>query len=131
MTTPSSAPLLQVEGLDAWYDRSHVVQGLSLTVHAGEIVTLMGRNGAGKTTTLRILLGLLHPDGGTAKIGGHDCWTDHVRAAGFFGATLEQPGFYGFLSGRDNLRQFARMLGPVDEKQVTEFARPRRHDRAG
>src|SRR5438552_15289357 len=77
-----------------------------------------GPNGAGKTTSSGILLGLLHGDAGTAKIGGHDCWTDHSRASRFFGATLEQPGFYGFLSGRDNLRQFARMLGPVDEKQI-------------
>ena len=46
-------PLLSVQGLNAWYDRSHVVQDVSLQVQQGEIVTLMGRNGAGKTTTLR------------------------------------------------------------------------------
>ena len=92
---------------------------ISFDVAEGEVLGFLGPNGAGKTTTIRILLGLLHGDGGTAKIGGHDCWTDHSRASRFFGATLEQPGFYGFLSGRDNLRQFARMLGPVDEKQIS------------
>ena len=52
-----SLPLLQIDALNAWYDRSHVVQDLSFHVNAGEIVTLMGRNGAGKTTTLRALMG--------------------------------------------------------------------------
>ena len=52
-------PLLSVQGLNAWYDRSHVVQDVSLQVQQGEIVTLMGRNGAGKTTTLRSLMGLV------------------------------------------------------------------------
>jgi ABC-2 type transport system ATP-binding protein len=90
-------------------------------VAEGEIFGFLGPNGAGKTTTIRILLGLLRPDGGTARIAGHDCWTDHARASRYFGATLEQPGFYGFLSGRENLRQFARTLGPVDEQQITEL----------
>jgi branched-chain amino acid transport system ATP-binding protein len=51
--------LLEVRGLDAWYDHSHVVQGIAFEVRRGEIVTLMGRNGAGKTTTLRTVMGLL------------------------------------------------------------------------
>ena len=51
--------LLDVRNLNAWYDRSHVVQDISFHVDAGEIVTLMGRNGAGKTSTLRSLMGLL------------------------------------------------------------------------
>jgi len=51
--------LLEVRNLNAWYDRSHVVQDISFEVERGEIVTLMGRNGAGKTTTLRTLMGLL------------------------------------------------------------------------
>ena len=65
--------LLQVDGLDAWYDRSHVVQGLSLQVMPGEIVTLMGRNGAGKTTTLRALMGLVGRRAGRVRFDGHDC----------------------------------------------------------
>ena len=59
---PIEAPdraMLQVDDLHAWYDRSHVIQGISLTVARGEIVTLMGRNGAGKTTTLKTIMGLL------------------------------------------------------------------------
>jgi len=52
-------PLLKVQELNAWYDHSHIIQGVSFEVHAGEIVTFMGRNGAGKTTTLRTMMGLV------------------------------------------------------------------------
>jgi len=62
--------MLRVENLNAWYDRSHVLQGVSLEVNKGEIVTLMGRNGAGKTTTLRSLMGLLSKRQGSASVDG-------------------------------------------------------------
>ena len=62
--------MLRIENLNAWYDRSHVLQGISLEVNKGEIVTLMGRNGAGKTTTLRSLMGLLSKRQGIASIDG-------------------------------------------------------------
>ena len=65
-------PLLQVDGLNAWYDRSHVVQDLSFHVNAGEIVTLMGRNGAGKTSTLRSLMGLVAKRRGRALFDGRE-----------------------------------------------------------
>ena len=51
--------MLKVEQLNAWYDHSHVIQGVSFEVRRGEIVTLMGRNGAGKTSTLRTMMGLV------------------------------------------------------------------------
>ena len=64
--------MLKVEQLNAWYDHSHVVQGLNFEVKQGEIVTLMGRNGAGKTTTLRTLMGLVGKHSGKATFNGHD-----------------------------------------------------------
>ena len=72
MHRPANTPLLQVESLDAWYDRSHVVQDLSFHVNAGEIVTLMGRNGAGKTSTLRSLMGLVAKRRGRALFDGRE-----------------------------------------------------------
>lgn len=62
--------MLSVQDLNAWYDRSHVVQNISFTVGQGEIVTLMGRNGAGKTTTLRTLMGLLARSSGEVVFDG-------------------------------------------------------------
>ena len=70
--------MLKVQGLNAWYDRSHVVQDITFEVHRGEIVTLMGRNGAGKTTTLRTLMGL-RDLGNTVLVVEHD--EETIRSA--------------------------------------------------
>lgn len=64
--------MLKVDQLNAWYDHSHVIQGLSFEVHRGEIVTLMGRNGAGKTSTLRTIMGLLDKCKGQVSFEGQD-----------------------------------------------------------
>jgi branched-chain amino acid transport system ATP-binding protein len=66
--------MLKVTKLNAFYDRSHVVQNISFEVHKGEIVTLMGRNGAGKTTTLRMLMGLMSKGSGSIVFDGHECF---------------------------------------------------------
>ena len=65
--------MLKVTGLNAYYDRSHVVQNIAFEVAQGEIVTLMGRNGAGKTTTLRTLMGLLGKRSGSMVFDGQEC----------------------------------------------------------
>ncbi|HQS30216.1 MAG: ABC transporter ATP-binding protein [Polaromonas sp. 39-63-203] len=64
--------MLKVEQLNAWYDHSHVIQGLDFEVQRGEIVTLMGRNGAGKTSTLRTIMGLVGKCSGKVTFDGHD-----------------------------------------------------------
>jgi len=113
--------IVEVNRLTKNFGRLRALDQVTFTVEEGEVFGFLGPNGAGKTTAIRIMLGLLHPDGGSVKIGGYDCWTEHGRAARLFGATLEQPGLYGYLSGRDNLRLFAHMLGQVDEKQITDL----------
>jgi branched-chain amino acid transport system ATP-binding protein len=64
--------MLKIQNLNAWYDRSHVVQNVSLEVAAGEIVTLMGRNGAGKTTSLRTIMGLITKCSGSVLFDGQE-----------------------------------------------------------
>ncbi len=66
------ATMLKLEDLNAWYGHSHVLQGVSLEVNAGEIVTLIGRNGAGKTTTLRTVMGLVEKKSGCVAFEGAD-----------------------------------------------------------
>ena len=62
--------ILEVENIDCFYGRSHVVRGVSLHLDAGEIVSLLGRNGAGKTTTIQAIVGLVRPRSGTITLMG-------------------------------------------------------------
>lgn len=69
---PEASPTLAVRGLHVAYDGVHVLRGVSLEVHAGEVVALLGRNGAGKTTTIRGIMGLTPPRAGEVVFGGRD-----------------------------------------------------------
>jgi branched-chain amino acid transport system ATP-binding protein len=115
-----TTPLLQVDGLDAWYDRSHVVQGLSLTVNAGEIVTLMGRNGAGKTTTLRALMGLVGKRRGRAVFDGHEFLAEpaHTRYHMGLAYVPEERRIVPGLTVRENLQ-----LGVLGQPGKHDLAR--------
>ena len=101
-----AVPLLQIDALNAWYDRSHVVQDLSFHVNAGEIVTLMGRNGAGKTTTLRALMGLVAKRGGQARIDGRDFLAEpaHTRFHKGIAYVPEERRIVPGLTVRENLQ---------------------------
>ncbi len=99
-------PMLQVKRLNAWYDRSHVVQDISFEVNAGEIVTLMGRNGAGKTTTLRTIMGLLTRSGGEVVFDGQPMQAKpaHVRFHLGLAYVPEDRRIVPGLSVRENLQ---------------------------
>ena len=101
-----SLPLLQIDALNAWYDRSHVVQDLSFHVNAGEIVTLMGRNGAGKTTTLRALMGLVAKRRGQARLDGRDFLAEpaHTRFHKGIAYVPEERRIVPGLTVRENLQ---------------------------
>src|SRR4029079_5172007 len=75
----------------------------------GEVYGFLGPNGAGKTTTLRMILGLIRPTSGSAVVLGQAAGT--AEAIARIGALVEGPGFYPYLSGRDNLRVMARYRG--------------------
>ena len=87
------------------------VDAVSMTVPEKAVYGFLGRNGAGKTTTLKMLLGLIRPSGGTARVAGVDVARDRLAAARRVGALLEAHGFYGNLSGRENLDLTRTLLG--------------------
>ncbi|TDC50840.1 ATP-binding cassette domain-containing protein [Jiangella ureilytica] len=105
------------------------VSDVSLTVRSGEVYGFLGPNGAGKTTTLRMLLGLVRPTSGTATILGHA--PGETGATSRIGALVEGPGFYPYLSGRDNLRVMARYQGVSDRAADEALARVDLADRGG
>ena len=98
--------MLQVNGLNAWYDRSHVVQDVSFEVKAGEIVTLMGRNGAGKTTSLRALMGLVAKRSGSVVFNGVELLTAaaHTRFHHGLAYVPEERRIVPGLTVRENLQ---------------------------
>lgn len=65
-------PLLDIDGLHAHYDKSHILHGVSLKVGPGEIVSLLGRNGSGRSTALKTVMGLVRPTGGRVLLAGED-----------------------------------------------------------
>jgi ABC-2 type transport system ATP-binding protein len=101
-----SETVVATDRLTKRYGDRLAVDSVSLTVRRGEVYGFLGPNGAGKTTTLRMLLGLVRPSSGAATVLG--AAPGSRRAVAGTGALVEGPGFYPYLSGRDNLRVLAR-----------------------
>jgi branched-chain amino acid transport system ATP-binding protein len=101
----ANAPLLAVEGLQAWYGESHVLHGVTFQVNAGEVVTLLGRNGAGKTTTLKAIMGIVSPRVGSVRLEGRELIkrsSDAIARAGI-AFCPEERGIFASLDVEENL----------------------------
>lgn len=109
--------VIETEELTKRFGSTVAVDGLCLRVERGQVFGFLGPNGSGKTTTIGMLLGILTPTSGSFRLLGERTRRGLVRARHRVGATLEQPNFYPYLSGRDNLRLVARVNG-VDRQAV-------------
>ena len=105
------AAAIETHDLSRRFRGRAAVDAVSMTVPEKAVYGFLGRNGAGKTTTLKMLLGLIRPSGGTAQVAGIDVARDRLGAARRVGALLEAHGFYGNLSGRENLDLTRTLLG--------------------
>jgi ABC-2 type transport system ATP-binding protein len=103
----SDALPISTTGLVKRYGDIVAVNGVDLTVERGDVFGYLGPNGAGKTTLLRMLLGLIRPTSGSAKLFGRDPLVDGVRALDGVAGFVEGPRFYSYLSGRRNLELLA------------------------
>ncbi|WP_106397224.1 alpha/beta fold hydrolase [Actinocorallia populi] len=112
---------LRITGLTKTYRNGYkAVDDLSFRVEKGQVLGLLGPNGAGKTTTLRMLMGLIHPDGGEIRIFGHRVGPGAPVLARL-GSFVEGPGFLPHLSGRDNLELYWRATGrPAADSRMAE-----------
>ncbi|MFD9134997.1 ATP-binding cassette domain-containing protein [Streptomyces bottropensis] len=97
------------EGLEKRFGDVHAVRGLDLAVAEGTVVGMLGPNGAGKTTAVRLLATLLRPDAGSARIAGHDLLREPGAVRRAIGVTGQYASADGDLTGRQNLRLFARL----------------------
>lgn len=115
-------PAIEISGLEKIYNvgfwrkrQKRALQPLTLTVEDGEVFGFLGPNGAGKTTTLKMLMGLVFPTNGTARILGMEL--DDPRMKAQIGFLPEQPYFYDHLTANELLRYYGRLSG-VDPKQL-------------
>src|SRR5688572_7101107 len=104
-----SAFVIETHRLSREFGGRRAVADLNLSIRRGEVYGFLGPNGAGKTTTLRMLLGLIRPTSGEALVNGALPGRPESLAA--VGAMIEQPGFYPYLSGAENLRLVATYAG--------------------
>jgi len=104
-------PVIRTRGLTKRYGTLTAVDSLNLAVYPGEIFGLLGQNGAGKTTTILMLLGLTEPTRGEARVMGLDPAREPRLVKRRVGYLPDAVGFYGGLTGRQNLRYTARLNG--------------------
>ena len=106
------APLpIEARGLIKRYGHVTAVDNVDLTVQRGDVYGFLGPNGAGKTTTLRMLLGLIRPDAGGARLFGRDPLVEGARALSGVAGFVEAPRYYPYMSGRRNLELVAALDG--------------------
>ena len=119
------APLLELEDVQAYYGLAHVLQGITLTVRAGELVALLGRNGAGKTTTVKSIMGLVSVRGGRIRCDGEDVVGHPTESIARFGIGYvpEDRRMFPGLTVRENFRLAA--LGSRASKADQQTAQRR------
>jgi branched-chain amino acid transport system ATP-binding protein len=119
--------VLRLEGVNTYYGNSHVLQGISLEVGAGEVVCLLGRNGAGKTTTVSSIIGFVRPRSGRIRFKGDDitAWPVEKRARGGISVVPQGRRVFPLLTVDENLGIGARPTagGWNTERIYTTFPR--------
>ncbi|AFC33117.1 YhcH [Paenibacillus mucilaginosus 3016] len=112
--------VVELRGLTKRIGGRTIVDGLTFDVRPGEVFGFLGPNGAGKTTTIRMMVGLISISAGEVRVGGKSVAGQFEEAMGQVGAIVENPEFYGFLTGYQNLLHFARMMPGVKEERIQE-----------
>lgn len=113
-------PALRLQDLHGYYGKSHILQGVSLEVGQGEIVTLLGRNGAGKSTTLKAAVGLVTPERGLVELEGRDVTgrAPYQIAAAGLSLVPEDRGIFQLLTVEENLRIAVRKGSPWSIRDI-------------
>lgn len=115
-----SEVVLKTENVKKMIGRKTIVSDISLELYRGEIFGFLGPNGAGKTTTIKMIVGLSSITQGEIYVGGCSVRKDFRGAMRNIGCIVENPDMYGYMSGLDNLRLFARMYKGIGEKRIAE-----------
>jgi ABC-2 type transport system ATP-binding protein len=112
--------ILRTTGLTKHFGKLEAVKNLNLELHRGEVFGFLGPNGAGKSTTVGMILGLVAPTAGKIEVFGLELNSHRWHILRRVGAIIEEPAFYPYLSGRDNLEALAKALGGIPRNKITE-----------
>ncbi len=115
--------MIEVQGLTKSYGNKRGISDVSFQVEEGDVFGFLGPIGAGKTTTIRLLMALLKPNAGSARIAGLDCWEKSVEIKRLIGYMPGEPALDPNLTGGQILEYFAHLRGGVDQaylKQLVE-----------
>lgn len=115
-----SEPILEISGLSKSFGKKEILKDISLTVNGGEVFGFLGPNGSGKTTTIKLMLGLLNYSQGSIKICGHEVKSEFEKAVANIGGIIENPEMYKYLTGKQNLMQYARMQDGITQQRMEE-----------
>ena len=119
----SDAVVLRADKITKTIGNRNIVDELSFDIKRGEIVGLLGPNGAGKTTTIRMIVGLIKMSKGDVIVRGHSIRNEFVKAVRHIGGIIENPEFYPYMSGYDNLKQYQRMSEGIQESRIHEVVK--------
>ncbi|MEW9051141.1 MAG: ABC transporter ATP-binding protein [Neobacillus sp.] len=115
--------VVKIENVSKTIKGKTIIDSLSFEVHKGEVFGFLGPNGAGKTTTIRMMVGLIGMTSGDITISGHSIKNDFEKAVSQVGAIVENPEMYKFMSGYQNLQQFARMSNGITKEKIDEVVK--------
>src|SRR5271156_3157210 len=120
----SETAAIEAEGLVKHYGQTKALDGFNLTVPEGTVYGLLGPNGAGKTTAVRVLATLLRPDGGRARVLGHDVVTQAAAVRRTIGLTGQYAALDEYLTGRANLimiGQLSRLTAKAAKQRADDL----------
>lgn len=113
---------LAVKNVNKTIGKRQILHDISFEAYEGEVFGFLGPNGAGKTTTIKMIVGLLSVDDGEIEVDGYDVGKDFEKALANVGGIVENPELYKYLTGRENLEQYARMRDGVKKERIDEVA---------
>ncbi len=119
-SSPATPLVVRANGLGKRFKKKFAVKEVDLEVHPGDVFGLLGPNGAGKTTIIRMLLGLLRPSEGEARVFGFDPMRQRAEVLRRVSAIVESPALYPGLTGRDNLKAMALNAGVRNPAKIEE-----------
>jgi len=112
--------VLELVNLKKTIKGKEIIKGINLTLYPSQIFGFLGPNGAGKTTTIRMIVGLIKPSEGSVTICGYSVAHDFVKAMSNVGCIIESPDMYKYLTGMENLLQFAAMDKTITQQRVKD-----------